>query len=489
MRHSVRYLRRGRVVTLDCLDPTQTLLDHLRLEQRATGTKEGCNEGDCGACTVVLARLRDGVLVHEAVNSCILLAGQVDGAEVITIEDLADGVHLHPVQQAMVDHHGSQCGFCTPGIVMSLFSLYQDGQRPVERAAILDQLAGNLCRCTGYRPIIDAAKAACAGPVSDRFRAGQKERIDRLKQLIDSEDVLVGDEDRFFAAPASLASLIQLYAAHPDARLVGGATDVGLWLTKRLQDLGKVIWLGRVQGLDGIVRDAAGVSLGGTVTLARAADALAGIDPDLGEVVRRFGSAQVRASATVGGNIANGSPIGDLAPCLIALGAQVTLCSLAGERTMPLEAFFIDYGKQNRAPGEFVSMITVPGLVADSHYRAFKVSKRFDEDISAVMGAFRLEVVDGRIDGARIAFGGMAATPRRASATERVLVTARIDDPSTWEPAIEMLGTDFQPIDDMRASGAYRLATARALLEKALFEVGAAPSTLTRIIGHREARP
>lgn len=489
MRQAVRYLKNGVVVTLDHLDPAQTLLDHLRGDCHRHGTKEGCNEGDCGACTVVLARERDGVLVHEPVNSCILLTGQVDGAEVITIEDLATGSALHPVQQAMVDHHGAQCGFCTPGIIMSLFALYHEGARPVDRQAVVDQLAGNLCRCTGYRPIIDAALEACARPASDRFRAAQRDRLKALAALDAGGDLFIGTDARFFAAPATVESLAVLYAAHPDARIVGGATDVGLWITKKLQDIPKVIWLGRVAGLDSIGRDAEGVHLGATVTLARALPELRAIDPDLGEVLRRFGSKQVRASGTVGGNIANGSPIGDLAPCLIALGAKVRLASLAGGRSMPLEDFFIDYGKQNRAAGEFVAGLSVPFVGKGSHFRAFKVSKRFDEDISAVMGAFNITLADGAVTAARVAFGGMAATPKRAVATERMLVGARIDDPSTWEGAIDVLGVDYRPIDDARASGAYRLATARALLEKALFEIGSAPSSLTRIVGTREARP
>ena len=487
MRTSVRYLRGGKVRVIAAVDPSQTLLDHLRIDCRAIGTKEGCNEGDCGACTVVLARLRDGVLVHEPVNSCILLAGQVDGAEIITIEDLARDGRLHPVQQAMVDHHGSQCGFCTPGIVMSLFALYQDGQRPVARATVADQLAGNLCRCTGYRPIFDAAKAVLASEAHDAFVLTQEARIAALAGLADDEeDLFCGDEQRFFAAPASVEALATLYAAHSDAVLVGGATDVGLWITKKLKDLPKVIWLGHVAGLDEVAHEGGRLHLGAGVTLGQATSHLAAIDPDLGEVMLRFGSTQVRASGTVGGNIANGSPIGDLAPCLIALGASVSLRRGETIRDLPLEAFFIAYGKQDRQPGEFVTALSVPDVGAACHFRAFKVSKRFDEDISAVMGAFQSEIRDDAIAGARIAFGGMAPTPRRAARTEMALAGADLADPSTWEAAIEALGADYQPIDDMRASGAYRLSTARALLEKALFEISAAPTTMTRILGHRE---
>ncbi|HRJ69683.1 MAG TPA: xanthine dehydrogenase small subunit, partial [Beijerinckiaceae bacterium] len=411
-RDRIRYIRRGRVVDMPAGPPDRTLLDHLRLDCGATGTKEGCNEGDCGACTVVLARLRGGQIVHEAVNACILLAGQVDGAEVITVEDLGSPEALHPVQQAMVNHHGSQCGFCTPGIVMSLFALYQDGARPVTHQTVCDALAGNLCRCTGYRPIAAAAKDACAGAPDDAFRADEAARMARLAALDDWADVFVGTDACFFAAPASTEALARLAEAHPDAVLIGGATDAGLWVTKKLQRLEKIIWLGRVRALD-TVRDLPdALDLGAGVTVRKAQAHLAAIDPDLGELVRRFGSEQVRASATVGGNIANGSPIGDLAPCLIALDARVTLQKGAHTRALPLERFFIAYGRQDRAPGEFVRSLSVPKLEAGQHFRCFKVSKRFDEDISAVMGAFRFTLADGAVRAARIAFNNITTTPK-----------------------------------------------------------------------------
>jgi xanthine dehydrogenase small subunit len=479
-RARIRYLRRGRVVTLEAAAASRTLLDHLRLDARATGTKEGCNEGDCGACTVVLARLKGGAVDYQAVNACILLAGQVDGAEVITVEDIA-ACGLHPVQQAMVRHHGSQCGFCTPGIVMSLFALYHSGAA-ADRAAINDCLAGNLCRCTGYRPIIDAALEVCGGAAADAYAADAAERIAVLAALEDGADVFVGDDARFFAAPRSFASLYRLLAAYPDARLLSGATDVGLWLTKKLADLTQIIWLGRVAGLERITDAADALTLGAGVSLAEAAPHLAAIAPDLGEVMRRFGSAQVRNSGTVGGNIANGSPIGDLAPCLIALGAEVVLESAAGQRRLPLEHFFLAYGKQDRRGGEIVHSLHVPKPRAGQVFRAYKVSKRFDEDISAVLGAFLIEVAGRQVKAARIAYGGMAGTPKRASATEAALAGAALDDPATWDAAEAALAEDYQPLSDARASAGYRLATAQALLKKALLECGGAPLGTTRIL-------
>ena len=324
-RDALRFRFRGGEVALDRFSPRATVLDWLREEMGAKGTKEGCAEGDCGACTVALARLRGGRLAYEPFNACILLLGQLDGAELITIEDLAAGGELHPLQQAMVDYHASQCGFCTPGIVMSLFAAYHSGA-PQTYAGLCDQLAGNLCRCTGYRPILAAALETCNGAPADRFAATTEERIATLAAFADERDMFVGDETAFFAAPASLDSLAALYARFPDATLVGGATDVGLWITKQLRDLRRVIWLGRVAGLDVVGESADGaLSLGAGVTLTDAAPLLGAIHPDLGELLRRFGSVQVRASGTVGGNIANGSPIGDLAPALIALGGRVVL--------------------------------------------------------------------------------------------------------------------------------------------------------------------
>ena len=480
VRHAMRFRFRGRLVALDRFSPRATVLDWLREEAGAKGTKEGCAEGDCGACTVVLVRNRAGRLTYDAFNACILLLGQLDGSELITVEDLADGEALHPVQQAMVDWHGSQCGFCTPGIVMSLFAAYHSGA-PSTRASLCDQLAGNLCRCTGYRPILEAALATCNGAPDDRFAATAEARMEALTRLHDNADLFVGDETSFFAAPASLDGLATLYARFPDATLVAGATDVGLWITKQLRDLKRVIWLGRVAGLDEVRETPDGaLSLGAGVTLADATPLLAAIHPDLGEIMRRFGSVQVRVSGTVGGSIANGSPIGDIAPALIALGGRVVLRKGSTTRALPLEDFFVAYGKQDRAPGEFVLTVDAPRLAEAQHFRAFKVSKRFDEDISAVMLAARVDLDGGRVVGARIAYGGMAATPKRAAKAEKSLVGASLDEPVTWRLALAALSSDFTPLTDQRASASYRMTVAANLLEKALIEIGGA-SAPTRI--------
>ncbi len=490
-REAIRFLRRGAVVEVSVgstsgLPARTTLLDWLRLSARATGTKEGCAEGDCGACTVALGRLRDGRVVYEPVNACILLLGQIDGAELVTVEDLAEGGGLHPVQAAMVDNHGSQCGFCTPGIVMSLFTLYCHGARPVTREAACDALAGNLCRCTGYRPILDAALEACAEAPQDGFAERAAVTAAALASLADGRDLFVGTEAAFFAAPATEDSLADLCLAHPDATLVAGATDVGLWITKAMTPLDKIIWLGRVAGLDAVVTGPAELELGATATHAAAMPALAALDPDLGELMRRFGSAQVRASGTVGGNIANGSPIGDLAPALIALGATLELRRGDRVREIPLEEFFIAYRRQDREPGEYVRRIRVPVPGSNDHVRVFKVSKRRDEDISSVLLACRITIQDEVVVAARIAFGGMAGIPKRAPHVEAALIGAPAGEGLSWRRAADELPRDLTPLDDHRASATYRAQVARNLIVKAMAEIAGAPSTATRVAGFRE---
>ena len=483
-RQAIRFLRRGQVVELSSLPPTRTLLDYLRLEEKSKGTKEGCNEGDCGACTVALGSLEEGRVVYEPVNACILLLGQIDGKELVTVDDLAAGGKLHPVQKAFVDNHASQCGFCTPGFVMSLFTLYHTGRKPT-RQEIVDHIAGNLCRCTGYRPIVDAAVKSCTGKPADAWVAAAGATAVQLAALDDAADIFVGDTSTFFAAPYHEEELTRLYADHPDATIVAGATDVGLWVTKQLRTLPKIIHIGRTRGLDRITDEGPHISIGATATYSSAEAFLASIDPDIGEVIRRIGAKQVRASGTIGGNIANGSPIGDSPPMLIALGATLHLRWESRERFLPLEDFFVAYGKQDRAAGELVWRVDVPKLRANEAFRAFKLSKRFDQDISAVMGAFKFTLEGRTIQSARIAFGGMAATPKRALIAEAALRGISLDAPKAWEQAISAMAEDYQPIGDMRASAEYRLASAQALLRKALVEVASGQSAATRLAGLR----
>jgi xanthine dehydrogenase small subunit len=477
MRDRVRfYLGEERVEIASC-DPTATLLDWLRLERGLTGTKEGCAEGDCGACTVAIGRPDGERIRYEAINSCIRFLPTLDGCQVLAIEHLKKDGALHPVQAAMVEHHASQCGFCTPGFVMSLFCLAQAEQEPsTER--IDDAIAGNLCRCTGYRPIVNAGQDACAAlqPGTDAAMAR------KLGALQDEELVAVGDGERRFFAPASLDQLGPLLQDHPDAVLVAGATDVGLWVTKEMRRLDPVIFLGRIGALQAVRDEEDTLEIGSGVTLTEAKERLGALHPHLAELMRRFGGEQVRNAGTVGGNIANGSPIGDLPPALIALDATLVLRGPNGRREMPLERFFLAYRQQDREAGEFVETVIVPKLGPDHAFHASKVSKRFDEDISALCGAFRLaRDEDGIISEARLAFGGMAAIPKRAAAAEATLI-GRIFNEEAADAAAAALAEDFTPLDDWRASAKYRLRVAGNLIRRFAIEEGE-PITETRVAG------
>ncbi|MDA0924772.1 MAG: xanthine dehydrogenase small subunit [Proteobacteria bacterium] len=446
---TIRFLLNGEPVEVDA-PPTATLLDWLREQRRLTGTKEGCNEGDCGACTVMVTD-PDGTA--RALNACILFMPQLDGRALRTVEGIAgpDGT-LHPVQQAMVDHHGSQCGFCTPGFVVSMAVAHLNGRRDHD-----DQLAGNLCRCTGYAPIIRAAEAATTAPVPEWMRSdGETLRDPRFT----FPQIRTAAREAP-ARPTSADALAAWYLDNPEATLIAGATDVGLWVTKGLRELGPVAFLSQCADLRGIVADDETIRIGAMTSIADLGTFFADRHPSFAELIRRYGSAQVRNAATIGGNIANGSPIGDSPPALIALGAKLHLRRGDERRVIALEDFFLAYGRQDRQKGEFVAAVSLP--VQPDHLRCYKLSKRFDQDISAVCGAFNLTIDDGMVTSARIAFGGMAGTAKRALAVE----TALIGQPWTEATVIAAQSTfaaDFTPLSDMRASASYRLRCAQAML-------------------------
>ncbi len=478
----IRFLLNEQARELTDVDPTLTVLQWLRGPAGMVGTKEGCAEGDCGACTVVLGTPNaDGAMHYRAVNACILFVPMLDGCQLLTVEHLqaADG-RLHPVQQAMVDHHGSQCGFCTPGFVMSMFALYLSEQQP-SRARINDVLSGNLCRCTGYRPIVDAAQAMYDYPWDEPTRAHAARTAQRLNALrSDTEPLALEYAGRRYFAPTRADQLDALIAAHPRATLLAGATDVGLWVTKQHRDLGDVIYLGNVAELHGIVECDDELIVGAAVTHTQAFDVIAREFPDFGELLRRFGSTLVRNSSTVGGNVANGSPIGDSMPALIALGARVVLRGADGERELALEDLYIAYGKQSRKPGEYVVRLRIPKLKSGEQFRCYKLSKRFDQDISAVCAAFKLRLENGCVADIRSGFGGVAAIPARARATERAL-TGQPWNEATVTQAESVLGDEFTPLTDMRASREYRRLTTTRLLRKFFIET-TQPEAATRVL-------
>ena len=479
----VRFLLGDERRELSAIDPNTTVLDYLRRVERRVGTKEGCGEGDCGACTVVLGEVEGGALRYRAVNSCIQFVGALDGKQLLTVEDLADGA-LHPCQQAMVDCHGSQCGFCTPGFVMSLFALYQEPGTP-DRNRIDDALAGNLCRCTGYGPIAAAAKAMKAGAEPDLFAGRASETAAALKALDDGAMAGLEADGRRYFAPRSVDALAKLLLDHPGATILAGGTDVGLWVTKQLRRLGPIIAIGAVEELKRITVNDRWIEIGAGVTYS---DALATLEthyPDIADMMRRLGSEQIRNAGTIGGNIANGSPIGDAPPPLIALGSRLVLRRGDRLRELALEDFFLDYGKQDRQPGEFVVAVKVPVADPSCILRCYKISKRFDQDITASLGAFALTLEGGEVADIRICFGGMAPVPKRARQAEAAL-KGKPWTRETVEGACWVLSEDYTPISDMRASARYRLRVAQNLLRKFFIETSE-PAARTRIVAERRA--
>jgi xanthine dehydrogenase small subunit len=472
MSDPIRFFYRGEVREVSGAAPTRTILQHLREDLHCTGTKEGCAEGDCGACTVVVGALENGKVELKPVNACIQFLPTLDGKALFTVEDLQqpDGA-LHPVQQALVECHGSQCGFCTPGFAMSLWGMYirQDGQEP-SRAQIDDALSGNLCRCTGYRPIIEAARRMVALPPVDFDRDTLAAELAPLQR--DSGSVHVGDDKRFYA-PRTLDELASLRAEHPQALIVAGCTDVGLWVTKQMRELDEIIYIGQVQELKAIVEHDGVIEIGAGASLNDSYAAVCRHYPEaLSEMWQRFASLPIRNAGTLGGNVANGSPIGDSMPWLIALGSEVVLRGPQGVRVLALEDFYLGYQKKDLRPGEFVQAVRVPMPRAGLRFRTYKLSKRFDQDISAVCAAFALTLQGGRIAGARIAFGGMAATPKRAAAAEAALAGREWNE-DTLAQASAALAQDYAPLGDMRASSAYRMQAAQNLLRRFWLETRA----------------
>ena len=444
----------------------KTLLQYLRTDLHCTGTKEACAEGDCGACTVVIGELVGDEVQMKSVNSCIQLLPSLDGKAVFSVEDLKQDGSLHPVQQALVDCHGSQCGFCTPGFVMSLWDLYlrnEDSTAPLQRAAINEALSGNLCRCTGYRPIIDAAHKMLTLPRKSFQRDALKQSL-RALQRPASLNYQHGTQS--FYAPQKLAELLTLRATKPAATLLAGSTDVGLWVTKQFRDLGDIIYLGKVRELQRIVVKAQTIEIGAGVSLNDAYRAMCEHYPQqLTELWQRFASLPIRNVGTLGGNVANGSPIGDSMPWLIALNATLSLQSVRGERRIPLDQFYLAYQKKDLLPDEIVASIQVPLPTAQRIFRTYKLSKRYDQDISAVCAAFSASFDGETLKQVRVVFGGMAGIPQRAHLTEALLENKAWTQ-ATLNLACLALARDFTPLDDMRASKEYRVKTAQNLLRR-----------------------
>ncbi len=487
-RSDIRFILNGEDIRLADVAPDETLLDYLRLRRSLKGTKEGCAEGDCGACTVLVGRLAPKGLIYESVNACIRFLGSLDGTHIVTVEHLSPVAgRLHPVQQAMVDFHGSQCGFCTPGFVMSLYALWMQDAHPSDRR-IEKALQGNLCRCTGYEAILRAARAVSSyGDAGDDPLASERAEIaGRLNAMRDGARVEISTDGRRFIIPASVDDLAEILETEPNATIVAGATDVGLWVTKFMREIAPVVFIGHLDELRRTSETDGVLSIGAGVSYTDACALLAGRIPALADLIDRIGGEQVRNMGTIGGNVANGSPIGDMPPPLIALGASLTLRKGKTRRTISLEDFFIDYGKQDRQPGEFVEAVHVPLPPEASRFAIHKVTKRRDEDITAALGAFYL-VLDGAsaVETIRIAYGGMAATPKRATAVEKALA-GKAWTRTTIDGALDSYADDFEPLSDMRASADYRMLAARNLLVRFFLETSGHAGPL-RVSRYEEA--
>ena len=473
----IRFLYDDELIELGDVEPDLTVLDWLRLHKRRTGTKEGCGSGDCGACTVVTVSVVDEAsgkpgLQHESINSCITFVGALHGKQLLTVESLASDDTLHPVQQAMVDEHGSQCGFCTPGFIMSMFALYQQDEPEDELRERIDQaLGGNLCRCTGYRPIKTAAMKALDWRAEHKLQANLQANcqilIDRLSGLLNS----VADTNGFYQ-PVSIESLAELYLHNPQMRLLAGGTDLALEVTQQMSVLPLIIHVGRVPELRLIDTKPTHLVLGAAVTLSECLTILSDRVPAARDMLLRFGSDQVRNQATIGGNIGSASPIGDLPPLLMALNAQLTLQRGDSLRTVDLQDYYTGYRQTCLQAGEFVRHVEIPLPGSSSIVAVHKISKRTDDDISSVCMALHLPQSNGKTREARLAFGGMAATPVRATRAEEALNDSVFNEQSVLAAQIQ-LASELHPISDARASADYRLQVAQNLLQRVLLEVNA----------------
>ena len=464
----ISFVSENKIVEISKPDPNETLLNYIRTKLKKTGTKEGCAEGGCGACTVVLGELKNNEINYKAVNSCITLLPTLQGKQLILVEDLIskDG-SLHPVQEAMINYHGSQCGFCTPGFVMALFSMFKKYSK-FKDDVIKDSISGNLCRCTGYQPIIKAAKSLKNRNKIDDFSKNIKKTVNLLKK-INNKSIAIYKKDKKYFAPRYVQEVKKILKKKINADFLSGGTDLSLGITKQRKDINSIIYMNSVKELNYIKNNKKFIEVGASTSLIELEFYIKKFYPDFTKILKRYGSPQIRNVATVAGNIATASPIGDCLPLLLSLNAQVVVQDLKKTKIWFLDNFFINYRKTQLKRGQFISAIRIP-LFENNTFKAYKVSKRFDDDISSVCAAFNLKIVKNKVESIRIAYGGMAAIPKRAIFCENIILQSSFTD-EVINKAKKALERDFKPISDMRASKSYRMEIAKNLLEKCFLEI------------------
>ncbi len=466
--NTISFIHSGKIINIINPDPNETLLNFVRTKLKKTGTKEGCAEGGCGACTVVLGELKDDNINYTSINSCITFLPTLQGKQLILVEDLISKDNsIHPVQQAMVKYHGSQCGFCTPGFVMSLFSMFKNYSQ-LKEDTIKDSIAGNLCRCTGYKPIIKAAKSLRTKNKIDHFIKNKKTTIAMLKK-IENKSISIYKKGKKYFAPQYVSELKKILKKNSKSKLLSGGTDLSLAVTKERKDIDSIIYMNSIKELNYIKNNNKYIEVGATTSLRDFEIFIEKYYPDFNKILKRYGSVQIRNVATIAGNIATASPIGDNLPLLLALDCQIVLQGIKKNRTIPIKDFFISYRQTKLKEGQFIHSVRIP-IYNKNIFKAYKISKRFDDDISSVCAAFNIIIKNNKIEKIKIAYGGMAAIPKRAIHCEKVLLNSLITKEKI-DKAKKALEKDFSPISDMRASAKYRKIIAKNLLEKCFLEI------------------
>tara|TARA_S200000501_G_C20858496_1_gene758664 strand:+ start:635 stop:2071 length:1437 start_codon:yes stop_codon:yes gene_type:complete len=465
--NSIQFLWKNKIIKIKNPDPNKTVLSYVRDDLKKTGTKEGCAEGGCGACTIVLGELKKNKIIYKAINACITFLPILNGKQLILVEDLINDNKLHPVQDAMVKFHGSQCGFCTPGFTMSLFSMHKNNKL-INKEVVDEALSGNLCRCTGYRPIIDAAKSLNNKKDQDQFKINRKKTIGLLRKLKNT-DVEINNNGKKYFAPTTISNLKKILKKFPNAKILSGGTDLSLEVTKLRKELKTIISLNSIEKLNFIKKSKSLIEIGATTSLIDFQNFIKKYFLDFYDILKRYGSLQIRNVGTIAGNIATASPIGDTLPLLLTLDTKIVIQGLKQKKILTLNDFFISYRKTKLKKSEFIYSIKIP-INKNKIFKAYKISKRFDDDISSVCGSFSFLIKKNKITKAAIAYGGMSEIPKRASIIEKELINSDFSE-NTFSKVLDLINKDFSPLDDMRASRNYRITVAKNLLIKAFHEI------------------